>query len=487
MAAVEIEDDERTASDASVDGGGDARMNLRREEESPLSKASAKEIIRHSDAEAERAALRDAADAAAALAAALGPPQVTRGGAVKPNPYEAAASEAKSKPRDSQARDALNMPPPAPKDREKRGPKHASPEKRAKLEGPGLAAPPTFGAGIGGAPAAPYVPPGPQPGAGVGHIPEVPTPLSRPGPQFFHMDPPQAPSWVHELRDLFQAGQQDLMKEVKLQGRSLDQVTGQLQALDKRQEDMTHQQSRSQSRLDEMEAEMRDLREARSVSPAPNRVPGNPQDMSPRSTAAGSSMPGKPIVDDLQLVVGGWREAKKTEVEAEVRRLFDAIDAGALLQDIHVPFVRTNFARVELLFTSTKLQERRRIQTLVLTHLKKHLEKEPFSTIAKQTSCRLWVTRNRSKEERAKIRALVAMKEYCSKHVNPMFIDLDWRGKLWVRSEQILFFAHTKRPHHASLMLNDSRGDESGWWVDLQVLSRVLARSQKDIESDLLE
>ena len=57
------------------------------------------------------------------------------------------------------------------------------------------------------------------------------------------MDPPQAPSWVHELRDLFQAGQQDLMKEVKLQGRSLDQVTGQSQALDKRQEDMTHQQS----------------------------------------------------------------------------------------------------------------------------------------------------------------------------------------------------------------------------------------------------
>ena len=102
--------------------------------------------------------------------------------------------------------------------------------------------------------------------------------MSSSGPQFFHMDPPQAPSWVHELRDLFQAGQQDLMKEVKLQGRSLDQVTGQLQALDKRQEDMTHQQSRFQSRLDEMEAEMRDLREARSVSPAPNRAPGNPQD-----------------------------------------------------------------------------------------------------------------------------------------------------------------------------------------------------------------
>ena len=112
MAAVEIEDDVRTASDdASVDGGGDARMNLRGEEESPLSKASAKDMIRQSDAEAERAALRDAADAAAALAAALGPSQVTQGGAVRPNPYEAAAGNAKSK-----ARDALKMPPPAPTD-----------------------------------------------------------------------------------------------------------------------------------------------------------------------------------------------------------------------------------------------------------------------------------------------------------------------------------------------------------------------------------
>ena len=82
-------------------------MNLRGEEESPLSKASARDLIRQSDVDAERAALRDAADAAAALAAALGPSQVTQGAPPRPNPYEAAAK--------SKARDALKMPPRRPR------------------------------------------------------------------------------------------------------------------------------------------------------------------------------------------------------------------------------------------------------------------------------------------------------------------------------------------------------------------------------------
>ena len=71
------------------------------------------------------------------------------------------------------------------------------------------------------------------------------------------------------------------------------------------------------------------------------------------------------------------------------------------------------------------------------------------------------------------------------KYVNQMFIDLDWRGKLWIRSEQVLFFAHTRKPNTDSLMLND--GDESGWWVDLRVLSKVLGKPQDEITRELTE
>ena len=56
---------------------------------------------------------------------------------------------------------------------------------------------------------------------------------------------------------------------------------------------------------------------------------------------------GKPVIDDLQIVVGGWDKARRGEVEQEVRHLFGEIDAKALLHNIHIPLVRTRFARIE--------------------------------------------------------------------------------------------------------------------------------------------
>ena len=150
------------------------------------------------------------------------------------------------------------------------------------------------------------------------------------------------------------------------------------------------------------------------------------------------------------------------------------------------PFARSNFARIELQFGSSKLAERRQVQALTLKALKQHFTNEPTSQIPQQAGNRLWASRNRSKDERAKIRALVGVKEYCAQHINPMFRDLDWRGKLWIRSEQVLFHASQHHPHDSSLMLNDSKGDESGCWVDLQVLSRVLPRDKETIETEML-
>ena len=191
-------------------------------------------------------------------------------------------------------------------------------------------------------------------------------------------------------------------------------------------------------------------------------------------------------MDDLQLVIGGWKEAKKCDVEAEIKRNFETLEAAPILKDIHVPFVRTNFARVEVQFGTSKLAERRHVQFLTLKALKKHFEAHPCSMISQQSDCRLWGSRNRSREERAQIRALVGVKEYCAQHINDMFIDLDWRGKLWIRSEQVLFHDTSRRPTEDSPMLNGSRGDESGWWADLAVPSRVLPRDKESIVDELI-
>ena len=104
-------------------------------------------------------------------------------------------------------------------------------------------------------------------------------------------------------------------------------------------------------------------------------------------------------------MLGRWDEARRTDIEQEVRQLFDQIGARALLHNIHIPFVRSRFARVQLLYVSGSLAERRKVQTVTLQALKGHLGDYTSITQGQQRR-KLWATRNRSREDREKIRAL---------------------------------------------------------------------------------
>ncbi|CAE7590673.1 unnamed protein product [Symbiodinium sp. CCMP2592] len=235
------------------------------------------------------------------------------------------------------------------------------------------------------------------------------------------------------------------------------------------------------ARLDNMEAEVRDLRtRSRSVSPAPHRA----VEQSPRGSTVASTLGGKPVIDDLQIVIGGWDEARRSDAEREVRLLFDKIDAAPLLHNITIPFVRTKFARVELLFTNSNLGERRRIQNLTIQALKEKLE-DYVSCIPGQERAKLWVTRNRSKDEREKIRALVSIRNWAKKHLSEVFIDLDWSGRLWIRSEQVLFWHRYREPNDNSMMLTNVAGDETGWFVDVSQLGRLLSLSPDQVRNEL--
>ena len=159
-----------------------------------------------------------------------------------------------------------------------------------------------------------------------------------------------------------------MLSEIRAQGQNVAKVSDQVTTL-------AQQQTTFQSRLDAMETEMRDLRTARSGSPAPHRSGGTggyTGDVSPRRNAPSSAV-NRPVIDDFQLVMGGWSEAKKADIEEEIRSIFNHMQATPLLRDIHVPFVRSNFARIELLFADTQgLAERRRVQTLALEGIKKY-------------------------------------------------------------------------------------------------------------------
>ncbi|CAE7663318.1 rlmN1 [Symbiodinium sp. CCMP2592] len=471
---------EANGEDALMNAETQALGDLDSSDDSPLAAAatapapmsnSVANAMHAADNRAREDALRDAASAAAALKAACGSEGVVPVPAV--NPYALAAPVASSLPPPNppsplqtvikEAGQALGT----PKSKPKRDKQTESPEKKAKLASErsrrGLDPPPLFGGGSDPSRVSPKTRDAPA------------------GPEIYHLDPQTPPTWVRDLQNMVATGHRDLLSELQTHKVHISEVAAQVQGIDRKQEALHRAQGDMATRLDNMEAEVRDLRaKSRSVSPAPHRA----AEQSPRGSTAASTAGGRPVIDDLQIVIGGWDEARRGEVEQEVRLLFEEIEASPLLQNITIPFVRTRFARVELLFTNSNLAERRRIQSLTINALKQKLDGY-VSSVPGQQKAKLWVTRNRSREDREKIRALVSVKEWATKHLSEAFIDFDWSGRLWIRSEQCLFWHRYKQPDENSMMLTNQAGDETGWFVDVRQLGRLLSISPEQARDEL--
>ena len=240
------------------------------------------------------------------------------------------------------------------------------------------------------------------------------------------------------------------------------------------QESLTRRADEQEAALDQMKREFkqleRELQEFKSAPPARNVSPVQ----TPRSGYARSDSPrfsGQREVDELQIVIGGWSEAKRDAIEGDVRNMFETLRAGALLKAVYVPYVRSGFCRVELVYAEQDLWARRKLQTTVLKHLQGLGYK---SCIPGQESSRFWFTRNRAPQERAKIRAILSVQELCVKHIGESLVDRDWRGKLWANGQQLLnHVEYAQRAHH-TLMLTDAKGNETGWFLDVTKTAGVL-------------
>ena len=123
--------------------------------------------------------------------------------------------------------------------------------------------------------------------------------------------------------------------------------------------------------LNDMEQEIKKVR-SHSVSPAPTprnlgARAGTGQAPSPvASSAAGY------VVNDWQLVIGGYSDAKREDIQGEVRSLFGDAAALPLLKKIITPYVRSNICRVELVYLDESLQARRRVQQAVIVAIRSH-------------------------------------------------------------------------------------------------------------------
>ena len=185
------------------DGEGDGRV----EDDSPLHAAKSNQSAPSASCVPSAS---DLAAAAAALAAAVGNTVDLTTETPGPNPYQLAAMNASSgTPRGptskAESPNDIKIKTPAKK---QQGSKTASPEKRPKLAAPtpvpsrapipppGLREPPVFGGNCSAPPTH-------------GHQAEEPG-----RPQFYDLDAGH-PAWVHDLREMFQGGQREMLSELR--------------------------------------------------------------------------------------------------------------------------------------------------------------------------------------------------------------------------------------------------------------------------------
>ena len=304
------------------------------------------------------------------------------------------------------------------------------------------------------------------------------------GPQHFRLD--AEPSWLQglqqELHTIVQT-QKQMAQQMQDSGRDLSRIQEGIRSLSVGQETLTKRADEQEAALAQMRREFkeleRDLQELKSAPPTRNVSPA----VTPRNGPARSNSPrfdsdGQREVDELQLVIGGWVEAKREHVEADVRAMFEQLNALPLLKAVFVPYVRSSFCRVELFYTDDNIWAQRKLQTMVLQHLK-------AMTFASKTPgqerSKFWFSRNRTPRERAKIRAILQVQSLCQKYLGDQAVDRDWRGKVWAHGTQVLFHVDKDRRPEQTLMLVDARGNKTGWFLDVSMLEARLGAPQAEI------
>ncbi|CAE6943527.1 unnamed protein product [Symbiodinium sp. CCMP2592] len=306
------------------------------------------------------------------------------------------------------------------------------------------------------------------------------------------------PQWLQGLMDSLQGLH---MKTDQTHKYCLDlgAVVGQhdvrIQQLETVAKDHTEQQDATLVRLSALEKAVGDL-ERRSRSITPSRAPDTPRgsrtgNVSPRSPRGGPPSDAfRDPAQDLGLVIGGWTDARVAEAETEVQNMFtQAGFAGAVL-DFSGPSGRTNFLRVSLDYEGagiTELGKKRLYQTQVINKLKALKAK---SGIVGQENSLLWIQRDRSVEERLRIRAIVLAKNFYN--AIPLLNSTDthwpdpeivWRGQLFVGQTRTLKnMDDGHEPAAYDQIIEDVKGNHTVWFLSAESFAKITGRDKESLQ-----
>ncbi|CAE7472602.1 unnamed protein product, partial [Symbiodinium necroappetens] len=256
----------------------------------------------------------------------------------------------------------------------------------------------------------------------------------------------QAPPWIHDLH----AGIMGLHNKVDLSRlKELDKIQG------------------LEKRITDLEASRRSLTPPRSLRG------GDQSPRSPRSSVGSR----EDSSSDLDIIVGGWVDAKRADAQQEVTNMFSAIQMTSAVKELWAPYSRTNFIKVQLAFPDEQahISVRRLFQWRVIEKLK---VMKFTSGVQGSTGNKIWATKSKSPEERARVRALVVTKEFLKalpgKDGAPPIpendIEIVWNGRLFVHQHQFLgCMDRDGEPSSEDLILSDSRGNHMPWFVKASV------------------
>ena len=304
----------------------------------------------------------------------------------------------------------------------------------------------------------------------------------------------EAPPWVRGLLEsieLMHHKQDSAGHNMASMSKDVDTAKARLDNLEEVAHNHNVAHKAAIARMDELERKLQLLKAktsramdlgARGRSPTPTmRGDG---DRSP----AGSRSP-RDVEAEFQIVMGGWRDARKTEAEEEAGRVLAT--APGVVKECWAPYIRTTFLKVTLHYPdhATTLPARRTWQMKLIQAVKGLAYK---SNAPGSEGAEIWISKRRSVEERQKIRALVVTKEFIEKlkqrpGMNCEAPEIDWRGHLYVGVHQLIGNAEREEPKPEDQFVADSRGNHTQWFVSASKVQKATGLPASELQQTWLE
>ena len=317
-----------------------------------------------------------------------------------------------------------------------------------------------------------------------------------PPPQVSYTAPQDMPPWLQDIHRGLQSLHTKADRQFEVFSSEIQSQGTRLVHLESVASEHTTKHASTDNRIVVLERKIRQLEEqveshSRSRSPAA-RFGGTHSPRSPRSPRNFGYRTDESIEEDLDLVFGGWTDARRDDAIEEAKNIMKDIQSLELVEEVWTPYSRTNFVKVRLLFPDPQahISKRGKFQTEILDKLKR---KSYVSSVPGSEKTRLWMTKSKTPEERARIRAIVLTKEFYKSlpHVDgaspPPFtdsnIEISWNGKVFLGRHQLLGSIHREgEPQINDVLLSDVKGNHLEWYLLSKTFAAATGRPAESLQ-----